>query len=214
MYYVYKLTNQINGKFYIGKTNNTEIRWSGNGTQYRRSPKLFAAIQKYGWDNFTKEVLMTASTDEQISELESFFIRVFEAQKFGYNIADGGSGGRIYDEHPRGMLGKSHSEETKRKMSKRMSGSNNPFYGKRHLVHPKGASKKILILNQNGEVEKEFPTNKELREYIGCSPSFLSNIKNTGKPIASKKFTKLNGKFVVDADNTEITTKIKEFVAS
>lgn len=45
-------SDRINGKRYIGITNNTPKRWYGKGKHYDGCPYFFAAIQKYGWDNF------------------------------------------------------------------------------------------------------------------------------------------------------------------
>ena len=57
-YCVYKITNKLNGKIYIGMSKNLENRWSSNGIHYKNSKRFYNAIQKYGWDNFEKIVLV------------------------------------------------------------------------------------------------------------------------------------------------------------
>lgn len=151
-YVVYKITNKINNKIYIGVTNNTRLRWSSNGTQYRDTSKegnrrpFWNAIKKYGWDNFEKEILIKNLSKEEAYKKEIQMIKTFDStnKKIGYNLSPGGNGGVIYQEHPRGMLGKSHSIENNIRQKIFMSDkSNNPMYngktiwGKTH-PHPKG----------------------------------------------------------------------------
>ena len=151
-YVVYKITNKINNKIYIGVTNNTKLRWSANGSQYRDTSKegnrrpFWNAIKKYGWDNFEKEVIIRNLTKEQAYEKEVQMIKIFNStnRNIGYNLSPGGNGGVIYKEHPRGMLGKKHTLENNIRQKEFMSNKqNNPMFngktvwGKTH-PHPKG----------------------------------------------------------------------------
>lgn len=56
-YSVYVHTNKINGKKYVGQSSNIVERWRNGGKNYFSSIKFFRAIQKYGWENFTHEIL-------------------------------------------------------------------------------------------------------------------------------------------------------------
>lgn len=56
-YLVYVHTNKINGKKYVGQSSNIVERWRNGGKNYFSSIKFFRAIQKYGWENFTHEIL-------------------------------------------------------------------------------------------------------------------------------------------------------------
>lgn len=71
--YVYKITNNINQKQYIGITNNYSRRW-GNECSYPSDPKrrqvIQEAIHKYGKENFTFEVLLSGLSIEQAVERE------------------------------------------------------------------------------------------------------------------------------------------------
>lgn len=119
-YILYEHRNKINGKRYIGITNNKTKRWYGKGKHYNGCPYFFAAIQKYGWDNFEHNVLIYDLTREEASRLEKHYIKTFKTcdKAFGYNLAEGGV-------NPPSMLGKHHSEETKQKIR-------NSNRGKRH----------------------------------------------------------------------------------
>lgn len=121
---VYKHTNKINGKVYIGQTcQNPEDRWQ-NGEGYKTCPRFYNAIQKYGWDNFVHEILYKNLTLDEANKKEIDLIKEFQStnDKFGYNIQDGGKNSKM-------------SEETKAKITARRrsyKGINNPNYGK-HL---------------------------------------------------------------------------------
>lgn len=114
-YNVYKITNVLNGKIYIGMSKNTKTRWSANGIHYKGSKRFYNAIQKYGWSNFNKEILVENLSFEEACLLEIENISKYKSRdrNIGYNIAEGGSGGLIYTEHPKGMLGKQQTEHQK-----------------------------------------------------------------------------------------------------
>ena len=116
-YILYEHRNKINGKRYIGITNNKTKRWYGKGKHYDGCPYFFAAIRKYGWDNFEHNVLIYDLTREEASRLEKHYIEMFKTcdKAFGYNLAEGGVNAPT-------MLGKHHSKETKRKMSEAQRG--------------------------------------------------------------------------------------------
>lgn len=110
-YCIYKHTNKINHKVYIGMTNNPERRWANNGKEYEpkegRNSRFWGAIQKYGWDGFTHEILITGLSLKEAENAEIKTIAKYDSTNRykGYNIAKGGNGGLIYKKHPRGMLG-------------------------------------------------------------------------------------------------------------
>jgi len=88
MYSIYKTTNNITGKFYVGKQ-------SSNRTYYLGSGKLLQiAIDKHGKNNFTKIILEDGLTAEQASVREQHWIKETDALgNQGYNMNSGGTGG-------------------------------------------------------------------------------------------------------------------------
>jgi hypothetical protein len=89
---IYKTTNLVNGKIYIGKDVKNNPDYLGSGLILKN------AINKYGKENFIKEVLETCSTQIELNEKEVFWIEKLRAtdKTIGYNIAPGGRGGNIY----------------------------------------------------------------------------------------------------------------------
>ena len=94
MYYtVYKTTNRINGKFYIGshKTKNPNDAYLGSGKY------LKYAIEKYGRDNFVKEVLFVFDNPTDMYAKEAELVNIdFIAETNTYNLKQGGFGGFDY----------------------------------------------------------------------------------------------------------------------
>lgn len=116
MYCIYRITNKINSKTYIGlhKYKDLNDNYMGSGK------RLWEAYRKYGFENFEKKILVfNISKREHADLLEKTFI-ASEREKVGikacYNLADGGQGGN----NP--MYGKHHSEETRRKLSEAHKG--------------------------------------------------------------------------------------------
>ena len=128
---VYKLINLINNKIYIGQTwLELEHRMGRNGNNYRNSPKLFRAIRKYGVKNFKYEILFYCDGQFMADCLEFYYINKFDSKnpKIGYNIKDGGRDGKHSQESKekiaKKMTGREISEETREKLSKVLKGIN------------------------------------------------------------------------------------------
>ena len=97
-YTVYCHTNNINGKKYIGITAvRPEYRWNhGKGYKHQVFNK---AVEKYGWENFTHEILFEGLTREEAELQELTLIRQYNTQdaRYGYNVSCGGHlSGRRY----------------------------------------------------------------------------------------------------------------------
>ena len=154
--FIYITTNNINGKKYIGQ------RKYGKdiGTYLGSGILLNKAIRKYGRENFSKEIIDSANTLEELNELEIYYIKLYDAVESNeyYNIASGGKSANNYagkseeemneirkkfskrcgEKHP--MYGKKFSEEVRnnmRKGHKDFSGKNHPSYGKKRSEETK-----------------------------------------------------------------------------
>lgn len=125
---IYKITNSINSKVYVGQTWQTlSERWnSGHG--YVACIHLNKAIKKYGTDKFQHILLTVCSTQEAADYWEDYFIKHYDStnRNFGFNIKNGGSHGKHTEESKNKISeahkGKLHSEETKNKLSEMQMG--------------------------------------------------------------------------------------------
>lgn len=93
---VYKHTSP-EGKCYIGQTRKLGRRWSAkSGSGYEGSTKFCDAIKKFGWENFTHEILEdNIQTQEEALEREEYWIAFYDSYHNGYNGTPGGKNGRI-----------------------------------------------------------------------------------------------------------------------
>lgn len=84
--WIYKITNLTNNKIYIGQTHYQTDKYMGSGVL------IGHALKKYGLENFVKEYIDEALSQEELDEKEKFWIKELHAQDrtIGYNIADGG----------------------------------------------------------------------------------------------------------------------------
>ena len=98
MPYIYKITNKINGKMYIGQTVNTiEIRFKRHVSDAYNGKEMAIskAIRKYGADNFTIEVIEECER-EYLDEKEKYWIKYYDSVNVGYNMTDGATNANTY----------------------------------------------------------------------------------------------------------------------
>lgn len=159
---VYKTTNLMNNKIYIGvhSTNDIHDNYIGTGKLIK------LAIKKYGRNNFKKDILFIFNNPDEAYEKEMELVNeAFIESKDTYNLRIGGMGGRENTEefkeylrqlhrdghfshiYKRGkdhhLYGKPRSKEFKQKLSKERMGENNPMYGikgKNHHCYGKSIS--------------------------------------------------------------------------
>lgn len=99
---IYKFTNKINGKVYIGQSVNLKQRYAGhksasfNEKAADYNTQFHQAARKYGWENFDYEILVEVSEEEYqknckiLDDLEKYFIEYYNSYKNGYNATAGG----------------------------------------------------------------------------------------------------------------------------
>lgn len=96
---IYKVTNNINGKVYIGQTKRTlQCRWKQHCYAVHSKHrflflKLQKAIKEFGVDNFSIEQIDSAESKAEADEKEVFWIKFYNAIEDGYNSSPGGKAG-------------------------------------------------------------------------------------------------------------------------
>ena len=165
---IYKTTNLINDKIYIGQDSNNNPKYLGSGIHLKK------AIKKYGVVNFNKEILETCLNGDELNEKEIFWINKFDSTNvnIGYNISFGSQFGwhkglkhkpESIDKIRKSSLGRKHNDLTIDKLT----GENNHFYGK---IHSDETKQKISESNKGREAwNKGLPLSDETKQKISES---------------------------------------------
>jgi group I intron endonuclease len=131
---IYKTTNLLNGKFYVGKDTKNDPNYLGSGHILKRS------IKKYGRHNFKKEIIEVCSSEEHLNERERYWITELKCRERidCYNIGEGGIGGDNITYNP-------NKPKFLEKMKSVTGGVNNGMYGKRHKPESKDKLKEKAV---------------------------------------------------------------------
>ena len=185
---IYLIRNKVNRKYYVGQTQREKgfdyrYYYSGEGIErvynYHKSLRehnrsynehLLRSIEKYGFEAFEViKCLDYAFSLEELNIKEKVYVQLYNSLKNGYNETLGGDGteGRSHSEETKQKIseakkGKHPSEETKQKISEANSGEKNPFYGKHHTEEVK---QKISEARKSKYVGEDHPRAKAVYCY-------------------------------------------------
>ncbi len=179
--YIYKITNLINNKIYIGQhhyeQDHIDPKYFGGGKN------LHLAFKKYGKENFKCEILEWCNSFEEINEKEIYWIKYYNSKnrEIGYNLNDGGQG----------ITGYHHTDEAKEKISK-----NNARYWKGRSLHPntiKASIESRKKLAAEGKIKgHSFTIEQRLAHGLKMKEYWKNHIPpNTGKKITEETRQKL-----------------------
>ncbi len=127
---IYKITNLVNGKHYVGQSVNIKKRWQSYYSNCKDRTPIIHAIKKHGKDNFTFQIIEECNK-EQLNEREIYWIKELKClSPDGYNLSTGGRKTTwAYKPSKETLLkrsialtGKKRTLETKRKMSEALTG--------------------------------------------------------------------------------------------
>lgn len=189
---IYKITNNINQKIYIGYTtvSITERMRRHKNDDPKANTILGRAIKKYGWENFKYEIVEECEDKEELLILEQYYILELSSRTpNGYNMTGGGE--RLFGEH-NPFYGKTHTPATREHLSqlaKTRTGDKNPFYGKTHSEETKKAialknSKGVIALDTNKQIIANFTSGKAAGEW--CREQGLTKSKTPNSDILKR----------------------------
>jgi len=185
---IYKITNTINDKIYIGQTIGTikERFYQHVFVSKTKKHPLYAAMRKYGVENFTITEICKCNTLEELNELEEFLIQEMGClSPNGYNLASGGNNHthhketkkKISESH-KGKKGIKHSDETKKKISEACKGKKFSDETKKKISEAKKGKK------CSDETKKKMSDAKKGKK---CSEEHKQKISNSMKRKKRKK---------------------------
>jgi group I intron endonuclease len=202
-YFVYKHTSP-DGRIYIGITrqNPPSKRWN-SGTGYKYNTYFTRTIKKYGWANFTHEILASGLTEDEAKKEEIRLISEYKSneRKYGFNISSGGeskAGTKISEQQKQRISeankGKLVSQETREKLRQSSlkvwqneshvqhmreinSGANNTCYGKKltreEILSTKNPSR-VLQFTKSGVFVREYISLHEASDKTGVNRQSIS----------------------------------------
>ncbi len=225
---VYKTTNLINGKVYIGKDTKNNPTYLGSGVL------LHKAINKYGRESFTKEILFESLDIEEINQIEKEYIKKYKLSMGNdcYNIAEGGTGGDLITHHPNrdqiiadrnkavsiGLLGHSVSDEAKKKQSESHTGWFDRMSAEDQLVYKENRSKtmKDYLLTHDHPSKGKTPSESTKAKLStaaiknGFGGDTWSSLSDEEKTKKSEKISKaLIGKISSEETKSKISNSLK-----
>lgn len=229
---IYKITNQINGKIYIGKTI-LPIEKRLKRHFYLAAKKvnryLYDAINKYGKVNFIIELIEECEYD-LANEREIYYIDSYKSnnKEFGYNMTIGGDGGRMPEESLKKMIlkktGMKLSEEHKLKISKANKGRNPHEWSEESKMKLSNSLKKSghkpPIPNWSGETHPMYgkthseETKQKLAEYRKGTTWEEINGKESAKISKEKMSKRFSGSNNVNYIEFNIEEHLEEILNS
>lgn len=182
--YVYKITNKITGKFYIGVTTKTpDIRWRGHvksAKQDKIKTRFYESLRAHGEENFIVETLEKCSSKEEMLQREIFWIKELNTLlPSGYNTRKGGADYSLNCNQTVNS-GSFTSEST--------VGEKNHFFGKTHKresieksLLSKGVEE-MVVMDKGFTVVKRSFSQKEIGDFVGY------HFSNVGEKLRKKDF--------------------------
>lgn len=186
---IYKITNLINNRIYIGQSTNIQSRWEEHKFySSNEHTALQAAFKKYGVSNFSFEVIEECSK-EQLDEREIYWIKFYDSYNNGYNLTKGGMSKIKLDYElivkTYQKLGSIHATHKELGINRNSVRRALKYFD---IPYDKNTSVPVAVVmidKQTGEELKTFASIKDAAAYVGISDStirryFSGQLKSAG----------------------------------
>ena len=194
-YIVYLHISKITGEVYVGYTKNGDSpkkRWR-NEHGYVNCLKFYNYIQKYGWDSFNHIILCYTSKDRALC-IEHCLVKFYKRKNISLNILDGGNEG------PSGMLGKHHTEETKKKIGEASKGHKMSEEQNRALDYYRHLKKGTVLSNEVIQKMRNASVNAKEVNYYNLCGVYLGHFVSTQQ--AARELN-IDGSHIADVCNNK-----------
>lgn len=194
---IYKITNTVNGKIYIGKTvQNIKRRFSQHIAKAKndqiilKNIRLYSAFRKYGFDKFVIETIDEVDI-KMLNNREQYWISYYDStnKEIGYNLTGGGDGGGIMLEctkkkiietkRKKGTL--KHSEKTKEKISIANKGKPKSEEHKKHLSEHHHLKTTHILIFKDGHTETSRESIENLAKRLNVTTVRLRRASEVGE---------------------------------
>lgn len=221
MGYIYRITNQVNKKQYVGQTIDLDSRWHHHRTKKNSNCRyLKYAFAKYGMDNFVFELICICFDDDMNAYEEQYIEMCKTLVPNGYNLRKGGNSGRHHEETKRkismalkgnrngvvnvGMLGKHHTAESKKLISEAMKKRHATEEGKKVIRElTVKYNRSVVQCDVHGNVIEEFVSLKQVAMKLGVSRAYVSMVCSGKRKTLKGLFFKYND---TSLPNTQFTS--------
>lgn len=183
---VYLARNAINKKIYIGYTNQTlgrRITAHLSAAKTKENDRYFYnAIKKYGKDNFLWTILFLSNDQSKLKEIERECIKLYESNNrlFGYNLTTGGEGASLNTEIK--------SKISRKAKERNLFGKRNPFFGKSHSKETRQKLSRVRSGKRWSPFEKHTEETKkrlsDIRRNLAKDPEFIEKMRRCQKSIS------------------------------
>ena len=197
---IYKITNIINGKIYIGQTCEANLirRFKAHFKKTRSRDLVRDAYNKYGIESLKFEVIYTAFDLDELNRAEAYFITKFNSRvPNGYNIQNGGSGKGMWDEetkklngkkvreyyksNPHPLKGKKFTKEHVENLSRVRKGFDSENRKKARLEMTRKLKIPIIAVNLVTKEETVFESIKDCSIQLNLDPTNISRVLSGSK---------------------------------
>lgn len=188
LYKVYIHTNKINGKKYVGITcRDVNLRWQ-YGKGYINNEHFYRAICKYGWDNFSHEIIADGLSKDDACDMEIALIAQLKTQdcNFGYNITAGGEHANVTEatkqKISKANTGRVVTKETRDKLSKLRLGKPSKLAGRKLSdEHKQKIGESLIGHKHSDESIEKMRANASCNISVECDGNVFKSISDCAK---------------------------------